>query len=83
MTSRTTPTNEDRANWANESIQLFARNVGLDRSGDDDETAFKDLLADMRHWCDQRGIDFDALAEGSREGYEEEVAEEEGKDEEE
>jgi hypothetical protein len=74
----TYPTNEDRANWADESIQLFARNTGLDDSGDDDETAFKDLLADMRHWCAQRGIDFDDLAEGSREVYGEEVAEEEG-----
>jgi hypothetical protein len=32
----------------------------------------------MRHWCGQRGVDFDDLAEGSREVYEEEVAEEEG-----
>ena len=69
------PTNEDRASWADESIQLFARNTGMADS-EDEETAFKDLLADMRHWCSKRGIDFDAHANGSREVFYEEVLEE-------
>lgn len=69
--------NKRRAKWADESIQLYAANTGLDTSGDEEETAFKDLLADMRHWCAARNIDFDWLAENSREVFEEEVAEEE------
>lgn len=65
-----------RAKWADESIQLFAKNTGLDTSGDEEETAFKDLLADMRHWCDERDIDFDYHAENSRNVYLDEVEEE-------
>jgi hypothetical protein len=73
----TEPTNEDRANWAARVILVFKQYTGLDRSGDDDETALKDLLCNLRHWCDEMAIDFDACAAGSREVYEEEVAEEE------
>lgn len=71
-----TPTNAMRAKWADESIQLFARNTGLDTSGDEEETAFKDLLADMRHWCDERGIDFEFHVQNSFHVYQEEVEEE-------
>lgn len=78
----TDPTNHDRANWAHESIQLFAENTGMDKSGDDEETAFRDLMVNMRHWCAEREIDFEDAVEGSREVFEEEVAEEEGEDDE-
>lgn len=72
-----TPTNHERAEWAHASIQLFAENTGLDTSGDDEETAFRDLMCNLRHWCAERDIDFDDVVESSREVFEEEVAEEE------
>lgn len=41
------PTNTDRAEWAEEALQVFMK-----RTGSDIDTAVGDLLADLMHWCD-------------------------------
>lgn len=46
------------------------------------ESAIRDLLTDLRHYCDQHEIDFDYSLEGSREKYleEQESADDKGSD---
>jgi hypothetical protein len=52
--------NDERAEWAEATIQAFVRITGTDR-----EDALADLLANLMHWCDRQGFDFDAeLARG-------------------
>jgi len=72
--------NEDRAAWALDTLEHFAGLTGLDRSGDftpdNIETALADLLANLRHLCREKSVDFDDLASGSRGVFEEELAEE-------
>lgn len=69
-------TNEERAQWADNAIQLFARETGLDGAGEEDETKLKDLLADIRHWCDQKGLDYEQINDHSFGVHAEELAEE-------
>lgn len=69
-------TNRQRADWAGEAVQTFKRATGLDRSGDDDETALHDLIVDLRHWCDSKGLDFDGKCEASQAAYHQELNEE-------
>lgn len=68
--------NDKRADWAARIILVFKQYTGLDSSGDTDETALDDLLVNLRHWCDQMGIDFDERVKGSMETYQDEVEEE-------
>ena len=46
-------------------LELYAGSFGLG-SPDTDVTVVSDLLADLRHWCDQQGWDFGDL---DRNGY--------------
>ena len=66
----TRPTmNDRRANWADSTLQHFMRLTGCDGAD-----ALSDLLCDLKHWCDQRGEDFELeLARGDRH-YRHEVA---------
>ena len=48
------PTNENRANWAENAINNYCQETG----DDDTETGMTDLLADMMHLCDRDGFDF-------------------------
>jgi hypothetical protein len=65
--------NDDRAEWAGEAIKAFARATNMDAAGEDDETILGDLLDGLQHWCDRRGIDFDAALEQGRQYYIEET----------
>jgi len=68
------PTNDDRASWADAAMRTFCETVGIEP--EDKRTQLADLLADLRHWCDQHDVDFDEVCEGSREVYREEILEE-------
>jgi hypothetical protein len=62
----TDPTNYNRAQWAGEAMDTFAAATGLDKSGDlkaEPATALADLLADLHHWADVKGIDWDKAVE--------------------
>ena len=66
-----TPTNDDRAAWAQEAISAFQKAVRTD-----DQDALKDLLCDLMHWAPRHGDDFDACLRAARSCFEEEVIEE-------
>jgi hypothetical protein len=54
------PTNEERAAWAEVGLLAFAQRTGMARENvGDDEDSFlivADLLADLGHWCDRKGV---------------------------
>jgi hypothetical protein len=56
-------TNSERADWANAALTTFARVTGqlgdLDADG---ETVLSDLLADLHHWADALGIDWESAS---------------------
>lgn len=72
-------TNSQRAEWAQQCIDLFAAETDMrtpdGRNYEDNRTVLADLLADLRHWAETAGVDFDEVCEGSRGVYEDEVAE--------
>jgi hypothetical protein len=45
--------NDDRANWAEATLITF-----MGCTGTDAEDAVADLLTDLMHWCDRRGVKF-------------------------
>jgi len=45
--------NDQRAAWAEQAIRTFEEATGCDR-----EDALRDLLTNLRHWCDRNGIDY-------------------------
>jgi hypothetical protein len=63
-----TPSNADRCAWAQVIISHYRALVG----DDDDQTSAVDLLADLRHWADKRGLDFDQLNATAETHYQEE-----------
>jgi len=71
-----TVTNSDRSEWARVAVFEFARETRMDTAGEEDSTILQDLLADLRHWCDQETINYDEVSEMARLNYEEEVKEE-------
>jgi len=46
--------NDLRAQWAESALRDFRENTGTDL-----EDAVCDLLADLMHWCDRHGQDFE------------------------
>jgi hypothetical protein len=60
--------NEDRSRWAEAAIHEFQRQTGADL-----EDSVSDLLADLMHWCDRNGIDFDTETDRARRHYDEET----------
>ena len=46
--------NDDRADWAESALVTFR-----DKTGTDKDDALCDLIADLLHWCDRYGYDFD------------------------
>lgn len=66
--------NDDRASWAHAALKEFASITGMDTAGEDDETIFGDLLADMMHWCDRNSVSFEAMLERARSNYEAETS---------
>jgi hypothetical protein len=61
--------NDKRAAWAERAIVEFERATRTDR-----EDALADLLADLFHWCDRNGVDFETELARGRGNYEEETA---------
>jgi hypothetical protein len=61
--------NDRRATWAHRSLATFRADTGADE-GD----AVCDLLADLMHWCDRFGQDFNRVLERARYHYEAETA---------
>lgn len=54
-----TEMNGDRASWAHEAIKTFADQC---RShNEDEETLVSDLVADLMHYCEQNGIEWDGV----------------------
>lgn len=45
----------------------------MEVTGCDGAEAVSDLLADLMHWCDERGVSFDVELAGARYNYTEEV----------
>jgi hypothetical protein len=71
------PTNNERADWAYEACAVFAEATGLNLEGDDKEndlsSAIGDLVINLYHLCEQRGLDIDTF-EHAKSSYEEEVS---------
>ena len=70
------PTNDDRAGWAAVGLGAFARVTNMDTAGEDNETILGDFLADLMHFCEREGIDFENTLTGARATFAEEKAEE-------
>lgn len=51
--------NKDRASWALAAVETFRAETGMD--SEDLDTVVGDLLADLAHLCDERGLDFGHL----------------------
>jgi hypothetical protein len=60
--------NTARASFAGQTLRFYRDIVG----SDDDETVITDLLADLRHFCDAAGLDFDAMIDSSFQHWNEE-----------
>ena len=79
--------NEDRASWARDALDTFARETffrsfreleEVDRESEEGDaaTAFRDLLTNLMHLARENGWDFGALAERAAGAFRDEVAEE-------
>lgn len=56
------PTNAKRAAWAEAALEAFNAECGGDLGHDEDAHASAgDLIADLAHWCDKRGLNFAAV----------------------
>lgn len=60
--------NDERTSWAERAINTFIEATGTDR-----EDALPDLLANLMHWADREGTDFNANLETARMHYEAET----------
>lgn len=60
--------NDERAQWADVAISAFQMMTRTDI-----EDAICDLTADLMHWCDRHGFDFDHELERGRNHYHEET----------
>lgn len=62
--------NSERAQAAAEAIDSHAEYTGNDGTDTDPESALRDLLANIRHWCQRESIDFDAALTMSLDHFE-------------
>lgn len=60
--------NEERAEWADAAVSAFQAETRVDL-----EDALCDLLADLMHWSDRNGFDFDNELRRARDHYDEET----------
>jgi hypothetical protein len=58
------PSNEDRALWAYQALEVFCLETGLNFE-DEKESAVSDLLCNLGHYCDLHRLDFIALLSGA------------------
>jgi hypothetical protein len=61
--------NLDRASWASACIKLFMKITGCD-----EEDAVHDLITDLAHWCDRKGMDFNEELNHAANMYNEETS---------
>lgn len=61
--------NDARAAWAAAALRCFSQETGTD-----DEDALTDLLADLMHWSDRNGGDFENALHFARLHYDAETA---------
>lgn len=55
-----TPTNAMRAQWARESLEVFASNTSsIDNLNKDPHEVLSDLLCNLEHWARRRNVSFD------------------------
>lgn len=73
-------TNQQRAEWADAAIAAFNKVLRTDphivELYDTEEIVLTDLLADLMHWADSRGVNWDRVHDIASETYQEEVIEE-------
>lgn len=60
--------NGERASWVQEALAVF-----MARTGTDAEDAVSDFLADLRHFCDRSGVDYNHAQNRAQAHYEEET----------
>jgi hypothetical protein len=60
--------NGGRAAWAGKALKAFRKATGTD-----EDAALPDLLADLMHWCDRNGQDWDAALGRAYDHYREET----------
>jgi hypothetical protein len=60
--------NDARAYWAGVALRAFRGETNCEA-----DEAPGDLLADLMHWCDRNGMDFETLLDGARRNYREET----------
>lgn len=62
-------------NQANETRakRAFSVTINYVEPGEDIKTALIDLLADVQHLCDQKGLNFDTVLQSSKRHYTAEV----------
>lgn len=56
--------NDERAQWAGVALRAFR-----DETKCEADEAPGDLIADLMHWCDRNGMDFEAVLTQAREHY--------------
>jgi hypothetical protein len=67
--------NRRRARWAQNAIEAFAEETGLDPDVDGWDSIMGDLLTDMMHFADQRGVSWPELEALAYRRFEEEIEE--------
>lgn len=55
------PNNLQRAEWAERALEIFCDETGIDMEVEKRE-AVSDLMCNLGHYCDRRGLDFITLA---------------------
>lgn len=60
--------NDKRADWASEALLVFAEVTNM-RLEIEPEDVLPDMLADLMHWCDRNGQDFDDCLRRARDHY--------------
>lgn len=60
--------NDKRAGWAGNALNAFIGDTGVDP-----EDCVADLIANLRHWCDRNGQDFERELARGWEMYEQET----------
>lgn len=62
--------NAERAKWALAALETFSKETGVKVEADGLETVAGDLLGDLMHLCDQKGVAFSDILESAQRHYE-------------